>query len=72
MEAACCLKPVNSNLTLLGALTKSSNCMLDNVLATMRNDDTTLADKNVVTPPPPQINVELRFHVATLNSGGGG
>ena len=32
---------------------------------------TTILDKNVVTPRP-QINVVLRFHVATLNSGGGG
>ncbi len=31
----------------------------------------TILDKNVVTPRPPQINVELRFHVATLNSGEG-
>ena len=31
----------------------------------------TILDKNVVTPRP-QINVVLRFHVATLNSGGGG
>ncbi len=32
---------------------------------------TTILDKNVVTPRP-QINVELKFHVATLNLGGGG
>ena len=32
---------------------------------------TTILDKNVVTPRP-QINVVLRFHVATLNSEGGG
>jgi hypothetical protein len=56
--AVCYLKPdgdqletqkkvqVNSKLMLLGALTKSSNSMLDNVLATMRKNDTTLTAKN--------------------------
>ena len=56
--ATCCLRPqgdlsetqkkvqVNSKLMLLGALSTSSNSMLDKVLATMRNDDTTLVAKS--------------------------